>query len=150
MTVTRLHVNIGTDVQRKNIHLTPKCSSVYITKSLKIRVQSLKCCKLAQLTDFSGKMLMQLIIWISLLSSMDRQATSRTVTLPTGPLPSMMPTTDLARDQVLWGHYSLFRSLKTALFTKCSKSWLCIADRILKTSWAIQKHMKAIIIIVLL
>ena len=51
-TVTCLYINIGTNVQSENIHLVPKCSSVCITKSLNIWVQSLNCCKLLQLGQF--------------------------------------------------------------------------------------------------
>lgn len=52
-TVTCLYINIGTNIQRKNIHPRPKCSSLSITKSLdNIWVQSLNCCKLVQLSWF--------------------------------------------------------------------------------------------------
>lgn len=90
------------------------------------------------------------MIWIILLS---RNARHPWEQLPFQQILSLpccqQPTWNcLARYPAVFVHYSLFWSLKRALFT--NTSWLCIVECILKTSWAIQKHMKAIIILALL
>lgn len=152
-TVTCLYINTGTNTQRENTELTLKCLFVCITKSLSITVQSLSCCKTGPIQPYSGQ-------YIYLADQLHLPFIYRWSDIPEklsdlqilSLLQCHQPTLCVRnRYQAVSVHYySMHRSLTAALFPNSSKSWLCIVNHILKSSWAIQHHLKAIIIIVLL